>query len=86
MRLIVPNKLKNVASNLGLMHYARHFYMEKKFGNILNQSFEKIWYGKELVDFREKFISNPIRITCEKLVINEDANIKEELTQLDASD
>lgn len=57
------------------------FAIKKPFGNILKQSFEDIWFGKELSDFRRRFLNNPILPickTCEKLVIYEkDDNIAE---------
>ena len=48
------------------------FAIKKPFGNVLQQSFEEIWYGKELTDFRKRFLNNPILPickTCEKLVV-----------------
>jgi len=59
------------------------FAIKKSFGNILNQPFGEIWYGKELVEFRKKFISSPILPicnTCEKLVIVEKPQQEIELT------
>ncbi len=50
------------------------FAIKKPFGNILQQSFEEIWYGKELTDFRKRFLNNPVLPickTCEKLITYE---------------
>ncbi len=58
------------------------FAIKKSFGNILKQSFEEIWYGKELEEFRKKFVNNPILpicITCEKLIVVEKPNKKEQI-------
>src|SRR3989338_11185611 len=37
MRLIVPNNLKLLASKLGLMQYARYFYMNKYFADMTSE-------------------------------------------------
>src|SRR3989344_329685 len=55
------------------------FAIKKIFGNILEQSFEDIWYCKELVEFRKKFLSSPVLPicqTCEKLVVVEEEKPK----------
>ncbi len=47
------------------------FAIKKSFGNILKQSFEEIWHGDELTEFRKKFLASPVLPicnTCEKLI------------------
>ena len=48
------------------------FAIKKPLGNILTQSFEEVWYGKEFNEFRERFLNNkvlPICETCEKMIM-----------------
>lgn len=46
------------------------FAIRKSFGNLLNDSFEKIWYSDEYNKFRKDFVNKipPICVNCEKLI------------------